>query len=557
MRVIYKLCAVLTELRFIKIAFLALLFFSYNTLFSQKAEIILGRPTSNGITVSVRVAVDYLIQIEYGLSKDNLEFKTADFLQVDGYPLEIELASLLVDKKYYYRISYRKNGTTIINKSDIYSFHTQRAKGSSFTFTLEADEHLYDKKGVRSLYDICLNNQLLDEPDFMMSLGDIFGDDHYPFTITEEEIKQLHENYRPILGQITHSIPFYVCLGNHEGEMDYYLNYKPADNIAYYSTLYRKLFYPNPFPNDFYSGNTQKEAFGIEYPENYFAWVWGDAQFFVLDVYRDQCDTSPKPGSWNWSLGQDQYNWFKSTLENSQSKFKLVFAHHVSGQGRGGILQAKYYEWGGYDRKSNNYVFPSKRPNMSKSIHELMRDNGVNIFFQGHDHVFAREAMDGVIYQTLPMPSDSTYQIGKLANADAFTSDTIGGSGHLRVSVNENCIKVDYVQVYLPKDTFLDNQKNRRTAFSYTIGDCGQLSYKKEVNKEFQLYPNPTDGHIYIDRTHSLSKYIVRVFDVSGCEIMTYEDVDHLDLSHLSNGIYLISIENDVYHENHKIIKNE
>jgi hypothetical protein len=58
----------------------------------------------------------------------------------------------------------------------------------------------------------------------MLSLGDIFGDDHTPLTTTSADMDALHKDYRQYLGQICHSIPFYVCLGNHEGENDYYLN---------------------------------------------------------------------------------------------------------------------------------------------------------------------------------------------------------------------------------------------------------------------------------------------------------------------------------------------
>jgi len=43
------------------------------------------------------------------------------------------------------------------------------------------------------------------------------------------------------------------------------------------------------------------------------------------------------------------------------------------------------------------------------------------------------------------MPSDSTYLIGKLANADAYTSDTLDGTGHIKVTVSSGCVKVDYI----------------------------------------------------------------------------------------------------------------
>ena len=520
---------------------LLLLFFVsfYGSSMGQNCNVILGRPTANSISISAMTAPGYQYFVRYGLISKQYTSSSDTFYQSSIYPTEIEISSLNPNSEYFYSIYYWKKGNSSVNISPEYRFHTQRDTGTSFVFTLEADEHLYDKKGVRSLYQICLNNQAADRPDFMMSLGDIFGDDHYPFTITPSEIDSLHRDYRPFIGSISHSIPFYVCLGNHEGEMDYYLNYKPGDNLAHYGTLYRKLYYPNPFPNGFYSGNEQKEAYGIEYPENYYAWTWGDALFVVLDVYRDQCDTSAKPGGWAWTLGTPQYNWFKSVLESSKSKYKFVFAHHISGQGRGGINQAKLYEWGGRDNRGNN-VFSNKRPGWAKPIHQLMVDNKVNIYFQGHDHVFAREEMDGIIYQALPMPSDSTYEIGKLANADAYTQDTIGGSGHLRVSVSSSCVTVDFVQAYLPKDTALQDQKNRRVAFSYTLGNCTTAGNKSHEKSRISVFPNPSSDFLNLVLSSPETPVQTIIYDLSGRVQLKFTSENRIDIGKLHSGQYYL-----------------
>ena len=47
-----------------------------------------------------------------------------------------------------------------------------------------------------------------------------------------------------------------------------------------------------------------------------------------------------------------------------------------------------------------------------------MAKYGVTIFFQGHDHLFAHQQLDGVTYQALPNPADYTYS--------AFNSDAYG-----------------------------------------------------------------------------------------------------------------------------------
>jgi len=521
------------------------------TTWAQTHNIILGRPTDTSITVSIQFSADLEFYLEYGTQPGNYTHTTPTVNHNFIKPDEIELHNLFPNTRYFYRVQSKLPTKSTFTPSQEYNFHTQRPPGSSFTFTIEADEHLYDKKGIANMYKVTLANQAKDKPDFMLSLGDIFGDDHYPFTITTTEIDALHKNYRPFLGAITHSIPFYVCLGNHEGEMDYYLLKNPGNNLAHHSTYYRKYYYPNPYPNSFYSGNNTKEPYGIDLPENYYAWTWGDALFVVMDVYRDQCDTSAKPGGWAWSLGKPQYDWLKATLEGSTAKHKLVFAHHVSGQGRGAIVQAKYYEWGGLD-KNNTNTFSTKRPGWAKPIHQLFVDNGVDIFFQGHDHLFAHEIMDGVTYQEVPMPSDSTYMIGKLANADAYTSDTLDGTGHIRVTVNNACITVDYIKAYLPKDTLDGKHKNGEVAFSYTVGDCSMGTQKPESLK-LNLQPNPANERLLVTFPTHWKEAQIQLFNSQGQAVLRTSNPE-INTQNLPAGMYYLTVESNHQKLSEKVI---
>jgi hypothetical protein len=429
---------------------------------------ILGRPTNSSVTISILSDQKTDVYWELGTLPGVYTSKTEIYSIEKSIPLETDFINLSGNTLYYYRTRYRTGTSSLdFQAGPEHSFYTQRSSGSTFTFTVEADEHLYDKKGVRSIYKVCLENQAADNPDFMISLGDIFGNDHFPESITSAEIDQLHKQYLPFLGAICNSVPFFVCLGNHEGESGYLMKQNPPDNLAVNGTIWRKYYYPNPYPNGFYSGNTDIEPYGIGNPENYYSWTWGDALFVVLDVYRDKANNSLKPEKWDWTLGETQYKWLKNTLETSTSKYKMVFAHHIRGQGRGGVTNAKYYEWGGYDEDGITYSFTAMRPGWEKPIHKLFTENGVNIFFHGHDHVFSHEVLDGVTYQSVPMPSDSTYQIGILANGAAYTTDVVGGTGHLKVTVSPGGIKLDFVQAYLPDNT--TGKTNRNVAFTYTI----------------------------------------------------------------------------------------
>lgn len=521
--------------------FLCILLFCGPFAWAQSPSVILGRPTDTSITASILFDQSVDFYLEYGTQSGNYPLTTNTISNTANVPDEVDLHNLTPDIRYYYRLRYKPVGTGVFLSSPEQRFHTQRAPGKEFVFTVEADEHLYDKKGVKSLYQVCLNNQAADQPDFMLSLGDIFGDDHNWSTITSVELDSLHRNYRPFLGSICHSVPFYVCLGNHEGENDYYYNQTPGNNLCVWGTQWRKFYYPNPFPNGFYTGNTANEPYGIGNPENYFAWTWGDALFVVLDVYRDQCDTSDKPQKWDWSLGQNQYNWLKTTLENSNSTFKFVFAHHIRGQGRGGITNAHLYEWGGYDgANGNTYSFPTQRPGWAKPIHELFKDNGVTIFFQGHDHVFAHEIMDGITYQAVPMPSDSTYEIGKLANADAYTADTLDGSGHIRVTVTGSCVKVDYVKAYLPADTVGGLHHNGEIGFSYTVGNCATPVSEPATEAGYRIYPNPARDMVRIETPAGETSFC-RLMDLTGQTLLQSEG-PQLNVRSFPEGLYVLRV---------------
>lgn len=168
---------------------------------------------------------------------------------------------------------------------------------------------------------------------------------------------------------------------------------------------------------------------------------------------------------WSVTHGDAQYQWLKNTLERSTARHKFVFAHHVLGTQRGGIEVAKLYEWGGLDERGANQ-FAAQRPTWSAPIHQLFVQNRVSAFFQGHDHIWVHQQLDGVTYQTVSQPADPNYS---LFNDDAYqTGERFPNSGYTRVTVAPTGVKVEYVRMFLGAD---DNptQKSGTVAFSYTI----------------------------------------------------------------------------------------
>jgi hypothetical protein len=433
-------------------------------------SIILGWPRDNSVTVNV--LNDEIIQawVEYGTVSGKYFSKTKMSQVPAGKPVEFIIDNLNKNSLYYYRLCYCKSDETKISNSAEYTFHTQRASGSTFIFDIQGDSHPErSKQNDPELYRRTLLNAAADKPDFYMTIGDDFSVDTLR-TINAETVTQRYILQRPFLGLVGHSAPLFLVNGNHEQAAACNLD-GTANNVAVWAQNARNLYYPQPAPDNFYTGDTQSVKF-IGPLRDYYAWTWGDALFAVIDPYwhsQQPVDNvfgggDKRRDMWAKTIGDVQYQWLKKTLEQSKSKYKFVFAHHVLGTGRGGIEEAGLYEWGGKNRRGE-WEFSWKRPGWSLPIHQLMAKNGVTIFFQGHDHIFVRQELDGVIYQTLPEPADAHYAT---YNEEAYESGVkLPNSGHVRVTVSPQQVKVDYIRAYLAADETAEH-KNGEIAYSYT-----------------------------------------------------------------------------------------
>jgi hypothetical protein len=406
---------------------------------------ILGRPTDSSITVNLVPSVPMEIYYEYGTTPGSYSAQITPQSAAGGEPLETLIDGLQPNTRYYYRLRY--NGT----QGQERTFMTQRAPGSSFTFAIQGDSHpeRLGKQFDASLYTRTLQSAAAEQPDFFMTIGDDFSVDTLK-TVNPETVTALYINQRQWLGSV--EAPVFLVNGNHEQAALANLDGTP-DNVAVWAQNARNAYYPQPAPDAFYTGDAEPVEF-IGLLRDYYAFTWGDALFVVIDPYwhSPQAVDNPygaergqkgKRDLWNVTLGEAQYQWFKQTLETSDAKYKFVFTHHVLGTGRGGVELADGYEWGDTANLS------AHRPGWDKTIHQLMADNGVTIFFQGHDHIFVRQELDGVIYQTLPEPANPFYTY---ENENAYQSgDKYPNSGHLRVSVSPDGVTVDYIRSYLDR----------------------------------------------------------------------------------------------------------
>jgi len=321
-----------------------------------------------------------------------------------------------------------------------------------------------------SLYTRTLTTGAADRPDFFITIGDDFSIDALQ-AVNADTVASRYTVQLPYLSIVGQSAPLFLVNGNHEQAARYLLDGTP-DNPAVWAQNARNRFFPQPAPDGFYTGNTEEVAH-IGLLRNTFAWTWGDALIVTIDPYwsspvpvDNRFGGGPKTADkWQITLGDAQYFWLKETLEGSTARFKFVFAHHVSGWGRGGIEKAGDFEWGGRN-EDGTWGFNTHRPEWPLPIHHLMAATGVTIFFQGHDHLFVRQELDGVVYQELPEPADPSYT---LWNADAYTSGVkLANTGYVRVFVAASSVRVEYVKTYLPQDEDA-TRHNGDVAYAYSI----------------------------------------------------------------------------------------
>ena len=378
------------------------------------------------------------------------------------------------------------------------------------------------------LYYVTMANIASQQPDFHILMGDDFSIDPLisKGAATQANVEGIYKTHRNWLNVAGSSVPIYLVNGNHEQAAAYLLD-GSTTNPAVLAGNARLKYYPLPAPNSFYTGDTNQVE-GVGLLRDYYSWTWGDALFITLDPYwhsknavdnvagvlvpEDQNSTavtaSPSPTAvatpvpspskqgggnggnkaspkatkaagggggganagngktgnlWTVGIGDEQYAWLKKTLESSKAKYKFVFAHHVLGTGRGAIEVSTNYEWGGKDPKGTS-TFAKERPNWELPIHDLMVKNKVNIFFQGHDHIFCTQERDGLIYQSMPNPADDTF---RMFNESAYLSGVKApNSGHVRVSVTSTQAKVEYFLAARPQDTA---RKNLQLAHSYVV----------------------------------------------------------------------------------------
>lgn len=409
-------------------------------------NLLLARPTDRSITLSIRCAADREGYVEFGPGSGDLPRRTPPRRFPAGETVHLLLDGLTPGARHEYRFVSR-DSAGVEGVSPIHAFFTARPPGAPFVFTVQADSHL-DQGVDTGAYRKSLAHAVAAGTDFHVDLGDTFMTDKY---LRPEDARPHYFAQRHYLGIVGRVAPVFLVLGNHDGELRGRAGNVLDPTTAWSNTMRRSLF-PNPVPDAFYSGNTEPVP-GLGLIENYYAWEWGDALLITLDQYWTSARVRSADENWGRTLGRAQYEWLRRVLSASRARYTFVFIHHLVGgetrEGRGGAEASRFFEWGGRDLAGRDR-FAERRPGWEAPIHDLLRQRGGGVaVFHGHDHLYAYQERDGIVYQLVPQPGHSRYDQTRSAAEYGYRSGVIqGAAGILRVSVGPVRAVAEYVRAY-------------------------------------------------------------------------------------------------------------
>ncbi len=187
---------------------------------------------------------------------------------------------------------------------------------------------------------------------------------------------------RKMYSVVMPNVPFYMALGNHDGEEVW----NPA---RFRAKEWRQKLCPWPNWNSFSEGG---------HPEgNYFGFSLGTdknneggVRFLVLDVTAF-CHNLPREPE-EWTLGESQLKWLENILAQGRREWSFACFHHVLGGWPAGPDESRHdvaYGRGPLFTAADYAGFANPAHIEQVKLTDLAAKHGLNAFLYGHDHIHA------------------------------------------------------------------------------------------------------------------------------------------------------------------------
>ena len=168
-------------------------------------------------------------------------------------------------------------------------------------------------------------------------------------------------------------IPLFSTTGNHGRSNTYLQNWKQPATVAASNGVYAMQTY---------SGIDNTTS--VSYPSNWYAFSTAGARFYLLtaDWADNNNGSAANPyqvdRDYHWQTSSAEYQWLKADLAAHPGGLKFAFFH--------------------YPLRSDDATEPSdsylqndpNNPSSTSTLEGLLRNNGVNLAFNGHAHIYQR-----------------------------------------------------------------------------------------------------------------------------------------------------------------------
>lgn len=253
--------------------------------------------------------------VKYGIGGINLSF--CDFAKAERHEVALEYLSPYSEYEYIVRSDGAQKGP--------FTFKTapKILSTKSFRFGAYADSHVNYE-----VHNEVSSGLLAEDPDFFIHVGDTVNDGNI--------FDQYDEGFFNPASELIANTPFYISIGNHEMQSDYFYDF-----------------------------------FTFPEPDLYFSFTYGNAYFIALNTNLIYVRGSP------------QYVWFEQELQRANElgfEWLIVFAHHPP-----------YCEGWGHPGYNGELL-------VRLILVPLFEQYGVDIYFSGHAHDYERGELNGVVY---------------------------------------------------------------------------------------------------------------------------------------------------------------
>lgn len=169
------------------------------------------------------------------------------------------------------------------------------------------------------------------------------------------------------------------------------------------------------------AGGVYGKYFPYPYVANYYwSFDYGPVHFVVLDEYA------------SFTSGSAQYNWLVNDLASTTKPWKIVMGHQPG--------------WGAGTHSNNATV--------QNTIHPVLKQYGVQMYLNGHNHNYARAVVEGIQYVTsggggasLYVPNPSNPNIVKTDQSFHYAEFDIAGSTLSMTARRENGTVIETISV--------------------------------------------------------------------------------------------------------------